>query len=105
MWGVVGVAGITDGIHGGDCGNTRVVGMGELECGIVGGVHCDGWWWRFGSCDALVWGIGVLGVVGEHVSGDMSEGIGAASAHSVVVVVVVVAYDWFVVGGVVAVLS
>ena len=52
-----------------------------------------------------MWGIGVLGVVGEHVSGDMSEGIGAASAHSVVVVVVVVAYDWFVVGGVVAVLS
>ena len=41
MWGVVGVVGIIDGIHGGDCGNTRVVDMGELACGIVGGVHCD----------------------------------------------------------------
>ena len=41
MWGVVGVVGITDGIHGGDCGKARVVVVGEFPCGIVGGVHCD----------------------------------------------------------------
>ena len=104
MWGVVGVEGIADGIHGGDCGNGRVVCMGEWSCGIVGGVHCGGWLWRIGTCDALVLGSGVFGVVGEHVC-DMSEGNGAASAHSVEVVGVVVAYDWFVFGAVVVVSS
>ena len=49
-----------------------------------------------------MWGSGVFGVVGEHVS-DMSEGIGTASAHSVVVVIVVVACELFVVRGVVSV--
>ena len=54
--------GITDGIQRGDC-----------WCGS--GVIC-----------ALVCGSGVLGGVGGHVR-DMSEGSGAASAHSVAFIV------------------
>ena len=79
--------GITDGIQGGDC---CVIHRGDCWRGVI--------------CGALVCGSGVLGVVGGHVR-DMSDGSGAASAHSVAFVVDVEGCGWFVVGGVVEVVA